>query len=229
MGCPPRGRATHCVDPPAQLARTTHFHNPMRSILYVPVDMLVAISLQNSYHIRCRLGRTSSEPSSSLRRRASSRPCRPMYSSRAMSSSRSRRRASSLTTGSAPGAMAGAVPFSLGITPDGTAGSQAPRLIDAAVRLAAACPSGDRATHNAASSAVAKLPRRALAGRDWRSSRRSSPSCSWPRAASAPPPVPAAAPPRSSALQSASPLPPALRPATRVPPKWEVDPLASSK
>eukprot|EP00964_Phaeocystis_antarctica_P022268 scaffold12354_cov54-Phaeocystis_antarctica.AAC.4 len=116
--------------------------------------------------------------------------------------------------------MAGAVPFSLGIAPDGTAGSQAPRLIAAAARPAAACPSGDRATHNAASSAVAKLPR-ALAGRDSRGSRRSSPSCSWPRAASAPPPVPAAAPPRSSA--------PAPRPATRVPPKWGVDPLASSK
>eukprot|EP00964_Phaeocystis_antarctica_P012186 scaffold6723_cov35-Phaeocystis_antarctica.AAC.1 len=55
--------------------------------------------------------------------------------------------------------MAGAVPFSLGIAPDGTAGSQAPRLIAAAARPAAACPSGDRATHNAASSAVAKLPR----------------------------------------------------------------------
>eukprot|EP00964_Phaeocystis_antarctica_P068302 scaffold41379_cov71-Phaeocystis_antarctica.AAC.5 len=88
------------------------------------------------------------------------------------------------------------------------AGSQAPRLCAAAARPAAACPSGDRATHNAASSAVAKLPR-AWAGRDWRESRRSSLPCSWPRAASAPPPVPAAAPPRSSALQPASPLPPA--------------------
>eukprot|EP00964_Phaeocystis_antarctica_P040372 scaffold23077_cov68-Phaeocystis_antarctica.AAC.4 len=76
-----------------------------------------------------------------------------------MSSSGRRRRASTLTTGSAPGAMAGAVPFSLGTAPDGTAGSQAPRLIAAAARPAAACPSGDRATHNAASSAVAKLPR----------------------------------------------------------------------
>ena len=42
------------------------------------------------------------------------------------------------------------------------------------------------------------LPGRACAGRAWRGAHRSSPSCSRPRAASAPPLAPAAAPPRSS-------------------------------
>eukprot|EP00964_Phaeocystis_antarctica_P078094 scaffold48558_cov54-Phaeocystis_antarctica.AAC.2 len=68
----------------------------------------------------------------------------------------------------------------------------------AAAFPAAALPSGDRATHRAASSAVANA-------------RKSSPSCSRRRVASAPPPAPAAAPPRSSAappLQPAPPLPP---------------------
>ena len=43
-------------------------------------------------------------------------------------------------------------------------------------------------------------PGRAWDYRDWRGSRRSSPSRSQPRAASAPPPAPAAAPPRSTSL-----------------------------
>ena len=51
----------------------------------------------------------------------------------------------------------GTFPSSLRLAPDGTAGS-APWLPAAAARPAAARPSGERATHSAASSAVTKLP-----------------------------------------------------------------------
>eukprot|EP00964_Phaeocystis_antarctica_P033312 scaffold18917_cov59-Phaeocystis_antarctica.AAC.1 len=82
-----------------------------------------------------------------------------------------------------------------------------PRHTPAAL-FAASRPSSDCAKHSAASSAVAKLPR------PWTyragGIRRSSPSCSRPRAASAPPPAPAAAPPRSS--EAAAPLQPSAPP-----------------
>eukprot|EP00964_Phaeocystis_antarctica_P040404 scaffold23090_cov65-Phaeocystis_antarctica.AAC.10 len=78
--------------------------------------------------------------------------------------------------------MGGTSPSSLRTAPDSMVGtlpfSSLSAGADAAVRSAAACPSGDRATHSAASSMMAKLP---------------SLPCSWPRAASAPPPAPAAA------------------------------------
>ena len=72
---------------------------------------------------------------------------------------------SSLTN--APGGMGGSAPFSLSIATDGMAGGLplacvfSGGAVDAAP-AAAACPSGKRATHSAASSAVAKLPRLTL-------------------------------------------------------------------
>eukprot|EP00964_Phaeocystis_antarctica_P093325 scaffold60193_cov63-Phaeocystis_antarctica.AAC.1 len=101
----------------------------------------------------------------------------------------------------------------LGVSPSACACCRASSLVSgaaAAARSAAtACPSGDRVTLSAASSAVAK----AWVGRGWRGgSLQSSPSYYRTRAASAPPPAPVAVPPRSSAaspLQPAPPLPPA--------------------
>eukprot|EP00964_Phaeocystis_antarctica_P152150 scaffold119931_cov57-Phaeocystis_antarctica.AAC.3 len=91
-----------------------------------------------------------------------------------------------------------------------------------AARCAAARPSGERATHSAASSAVAKPPRCTFL-----------PPRSWTPAVSAPPPAPAAAPPRSSAappLQPApllAPAPPAIARRTAPPPRrWRSCPGA---
>eukprot|EP00964_Phaeocystis_antarctica_P049779 scaffold28834_cov53-Phaeocystis_antarctica.AAC.1 len=101
----------------------------------------------------------------------------------------------------------------------------------AAAISAAARPSGDRATHSAASSAVTKLPR-TWAGRAWQGTHRSSPRCCRPRAASAPPPEPAAAPPRSSAAAPPQPSPPppaplAIARRTAPPPqRWRTCPSA---
>ena len=53
--------------------------------------------------------------------------------------------------GCVPGGKGGAVPSSLRMAAGGTAGS-APYLSAAAALCAATCPSGDRATHSAASS-----------------------------------------------------------------------------
>eukprot|EP00964_Phaeocystis_antarctica_P156969 scaffold126938_cov60-Phaeocystis_antarctica.AAC.4 len=66
------------------------------------------------------------------------------------------------------------------------------------------CP-GSLACHRAS-----LAPGRAWAGRDWRGSRRETPSLSRSRAASAPPPAPAAAPPRPSVAPPLQPAPPLL-------------------
>eukprot|EP00964_Phaeocystis_antarctica_P049393 scaffold28650_cov56-Phaeocystis_antarctica.AAC.2 len=102
----------------------------------------------------------------------------------------------------ASGGMGGTVPSSLTNEPLPSS-SLVSGVGAAAASSTAACPSGVRAKHSAASSAVAKVP--------------SSPSCCRPRAASVPPPALAAAPPRSSAaapLQLAPP-PPAPPPFAR--------------